>query len=221
MLKVTLTSHGYIVAAKAIVFAYVTDLQHEAAMYECLRKLQGTHVPVCLDGVHLLYPYYHRGVELVHMLFMAWGGKPLGRCGESLGHVEENVSQRAAEGIEAMHAPGVLHRDVATRNVLWNEECGRVMFVDFERSVVFKTKRKQRQPLSMISENRKRKIVVGTIEDETCESQIQGGHKFVIEGEKRGLLKNQFDKSNDYNHPGAFEDEAHSSRKAAVDWWTT
>ena len=45
----------------------------------------------------------------------------------------------AVEGIKAMHALGVLHRDVATRNILWNEERGRVMFIDFERSVVFKT----------------------------------------------------------------------------------
>ena len=64
------------------------------------------------------------------------------------------------------------------------------MFVDFERSVVFKTKQKQRQPLGMISGNRKRKMAVGTIEDDTCQSQIQGGHEIVVEGEKRVLLKN-------------------------------
>ena len=74
MFKVTLTSHGYTVAAKATVFAFVTDLKHERAVYECLRKLQGTYVPVCLGGVDLLKPYYYRGVELIHMMFMAWGG---------------------------------------------------------------------------------------------------------------------------------------------------
>ena len=220
MFKVTLTSHGYTVAAKATVFAFVTDLKHEQAVYECLRKLQGTYVPVCLGGIDLLQPYYHRGVELVHMMFMAWGGESLGGCGRSLGQVEEDVSQMAAEAVEAMHALGVLHRDVATRNMLWSEERGRVMFVDFERSVVFKTKQKQRQPLGMISGNRKGKMAVGTIEDEKCESHIQGGHTTVVAREKRVLLKNIFDKTSDYNHPGAFESEVFCSRIAAVDWTT-
>ena len=80
---------------------------------------------------------------------------------------QENVSQMVAKGIEAIHALGVLHRDVATRNMLWNEECGRVMFVDFERSVVFKTKQKQRRPLGMISGNRKGEMAFGATEDDT------------------------------------------------------
>ena len=220
MFKVTLTSHGYTVAAKATVFAYVQDLQHEAAVYECLRELQGTYVPVCLGGVNLVKPYYHRGVELVHMMLMAWGGNSLSRCGRSLGMVEEGVSQMAAEGVQAMHALGVLHRDIATRNMLWNEECGGVMFVDFERSVVFETKKKQRQPLGMISGNRKRKMPVGTYKDETCQNHTQGGDITSVDGEKRILLKNKFDKTSDYNRPGAFEDEVFYSGRAAVDWTT-
>ena len=220
MFKVTLTSHGYTVAAKATVFAFVTDLKHEAGVYECLRKLQGTYVPVCLGGVDLLKPYYYRGVELIHMMFMAWGGRSLGRCGPSLGLIGEDVSQMAAEGVEAMHALGVLHRDLALRNMLWNEECGRVMFVDFERSVVFETKQKQRQPLGVISGNRKRKITVHITEDEKCEGRIQGGDKTVVEGGKHVLLKNRFDKTRDYNHPGAFENEVYYCKRAAVGWAT-
>ena len=221
MFKVSLASHGYTVAAKATVFAYVTDLKHEQVVYKCLRTLQGTHVPVCLGGVDLLKPYYHRGVELIHMMFMAWGGEPLGGCGQILGGVEEDVSQMAAEGMEAMHALGVLHRDVATRNMLWNEECGRVMFVDFERSVVFETGQKQRQPLGEISANRKRKMAV-TIGEETYQShthQVNG--KTATNADKRVLFKNRFDKTSDYTkNPCAFEDEVRWSRRAAVDWRT-
>lgn len=222
MFKVTLASHGYTVAAKATVFAFVTDLKHEQAVYECMRKLQGRYVPVCLGGVDLLKPYYHRGVQLVHMMFMAWGGKALGGCGQILAHVEQDVSQMAAEGVEAMHALGVLHRDVATRNMLWNEECGRVMFVDFERSVVFETeqRQRQRQPLGMISANRKRKMAV-TIEDEICQSHTQVRDENAANGEKRVLLKNRFDKTSDYQqNPYAFESEVSSGRRAAVDWTT-
>ena len=218
MFKVTLTSYGYTVAAKATVFPFVTDLKHEAAVYECMRKIQGTYVPACLGGIDLLKPYYYRGVELIHMMFMAWGGKSLGGCGRSLTHKEEDISQMAAECVEGMHALGVLHRDVATRNMLWNEECGRVMFVDFERSVVFETKQKQRQPLGVISGNRKRKQAVA-VGDEICESRV-GDETAVkpVDGEKRVLFKNRFDKSSGYNHPKAFESEVYHAERAAVDW---
>ena len=218
MFKVSLASHGYTVAAKATVFAFVTDLKHEQAVYECLRTLQGTYVPVCLGGVDLHVPYYHRGVELIHMMFMAWGGEALGECSHILGDVEEDVSQMAAEGMEAMHALGVLHRDVATRNMLWNEECGRVMFVDFERSVVFETGKKQRQPLGVISANRKRKMAVIT-GDETCQSPTKGKGKTAANGDRRVLFKNRFDKTSDYTkNPHAFKDEVSYSRRVAVAW---
>ena len=218
MFKVSLSSHGYTVAAKATVFAFVTDLKHEQAVYKSLRTLQGTYVPVCLGGIDLLVPYYHRGVELIHMMFMAWGGEALGGCRQILAHVEKDVSQMAAEGMEAMHALGVLHRDVATRNMLWNEECGRVMFVDFERSVVFETGQKQRQPLGVISGNRKRKMAVITGE-ETCQSPTKVKGKIAANGDKRVLFKNRFDKTSDYTkNPCAFEDEVSYSRKVAVAW---
>ena len=218
MFKVSLSSHGYTVAAKATVFAFVTDLKYEQAVYECLRTLQGTYVPVCLGGVDLLVPYYHRGVELIHMMFMAWGGEALGECGHILGHVEKDVSQMAAEGMEAVHALGVLHRDVATRNMLWNEECGRVMFVDFERSVVFETGQKQRQPLGVISANRKRKMAVIT-GDEICQSPTKSKGNTAANGDKRVLFKNRFDKTSDYTkNPCAFKDEVSYSRSVAVAW---
>ena len=218
MFKVSLASHGYTVAAKATVFAFVTDLKHEQAVYECLRTLQGTYVPVCLGGVDLLIPYYHRGVELIHMMFMAWGGAALGECSQILGHIEKDVSQMAAEGMEAMHALGVLHRDVATRNMLWNEECGRVMFVDFERSVVFETGQKQRQPLGEVSANRKRKMPV-TAGDETCQSPTKVKGKTAACGDKNVLFKNRFDKTSDYTkNPYAFDDEVDYSRRVAVAW---
>ena len=224
MFKVSLASHGYTVAAKATVFAFVTDLKHEQAVYECLRTLQGTYIPVCLGGIDLLVPYYHRGVELIHMMFMAWGGEALGECSQILGHIEEDVSQMAAEGMEAMHALGVLHRDVATRNMLWNAECSRVMFVDFERSVVFETGLKQRQPLGEVSANRKRKMVV--VAGDQSPTKVQG-HQSPIKvksqtstnADKRVLYKNRFDKTSDYTkNPYAFDDEVDYSRKVAVAW---
>ena len=218
MFKVSLTSHGYTVAAKATVFAFVTDLKHEEAVYECLRTLQGTYVPVCLGGIDLHVPYYHRDVELIHMMFMAWGGEALCECREILGHVEKDVSQVAVEGMQAMHALGVLRRDVATHNMLWNGECDRVIFVDFERSVVFETGQKQRQPLGVISANRKRKMAVIT-RYETSQSPTKVKGKTVANGDKRVLFENRFDRTSDSTQNlYAFEDEVSYSRRVAVAW---
>ena len=218
MFTVTLASHGYTVAAKATVFAYVTDLKHEQAVYESLRAVQGTYVPVCLGGVDLLKPYYYRGVELVHMMFMAWGGECLYRPGPKLAHVKgKDIAQMAAECLTAIHAFGVLHRDAMTRNMLWNEESGRVMLVDFERSVVLATKQKQqRRPLGMISGNRKRKDPVSSIEDDEGYAKV-GESEMAVGGKSRVLLKNRFDRTTDYNHPRAFEEEVYYGRKAAED----
>ncbi|KAF2690363.1 hypothetical protein K458DRAFT_427117 [Lentithecium fluviatile CBS 122367] len=53
----------------------------------------------------------------------------------------------------AIHNLGVLHKDLEPRNILWNEETGRVMVIDFERAKVVKS----RTVLGVISLNRKRK----------------------------------------------------------------
>ncbi|KAF2254140.1 hypothetical protein BU26DRAFT_379243, partial [Trematosphaeria pertusa] len=36
----------------------------------------------------------------------------------------------------AIHNLGVLHKDLEPRNILWSEETGRVMVIDFERAEV-------------------------------------------------------------------------------------
>ncbi|KAF1949768.1 hypothetical protein CC80DRAFT_456892, partial [Byssothecium circinans] len=77
----------------------------------------------------------------------------------------ERISQRLTTGnrplitkqvdysARAIHNLGVLHKDLEPRNILWNEEAGRVIVIDFERAEVVKP----RTVLGIISANRKRK----------------------------------------------------------------
>ncbi|KAF2179925.1 hypothetical protein K469DRAFT_730386 [Zopfia rhizophila CBS 207.26] len=118
LFRVRLKSHGYTVAAKSTPIDFVHRLKWEATIYEHLRPIQGIYTPYFYDGI----------AELVHMMFLSFGGKPI-------------------------HDLGVLHKDLMPRNMLWNEETGQVMVIDFERAEVVKP----RTVLGVISANRKRK----------------------------------------------------------------
>ncbi|KAF5966606.1 reticulocyte-binding protein 2 like protein a [Fusarium bulbicola] len=78
LLQVTLLALGYTFVAKGSVEAFVEDLEHEAAVYERLRPIQGVHVPVFLGATDLgsmkkTYHYDHR-LYVMHMTFLSWGG---------------------------------------------------------------------------------------------------------------------------------------------------
>jgi serine/threonine protein kinase len=154
LFKVTLTSHGYTVAAKCTVIDFVSDLKHEAAVYTHLHPIQGIHIPVYLGNVDLQEPYDYDGIaKLVHMMFLSFGGRPIHRL-INAGN-RSSLIQRADRSIRALHQLGVCHRDAMPRNMLWNEEAKEVMMIDFERSQIIK----QRTVLGVISPNRKRKRV--------------------------------------------------------------
>ena len=154
LFKVTLTSHGYTVAAKGTVAAFVKDLQHERQVYQRLTDIQGICVPVCLGSLDLARPYYYDiGVLIVHMMILSWAGESLDDS-----KVLKRVDQRTldvmvTQSIEDIHHAGVLHADLRAANMLWNQETGRVMLIDFERSEMMGF----RQALAESSPNRKRK----------------------------------------------------------------
>ncbi|TXB96577.1 hypothetical protein FocTR4_00012044 [Fusarium oxysporum f. sp. cubense] len=75
LFQVTLLAHGYTFVSKGTVRAFIRDLEHEAAVYERLKPIQGVCVPVFLGAVDLrsinkTYYYDHR-VYVVHMIFLS------------------------------------------------------------------------------------------------------------------------------------------------------
>ncbi|KAH8704296.1 hypothetical protein GQ44DRAFT_743757 [Phaeosphaeriaceae sp. PMI808] len=137
LFRVRLKSHGYTVAAKCTPIDFVHRLKREATVYDLLRPIQGIYVPIHLGNIDLETPYYYEGIcELVHMMFLSFGGELISK------HVTtENrayVTQLAECSAQAIHNLGVLHKDFMPRNMLWNDETGRVMVIDFERAEVVK-----------------------------------------------------------------------------------
>jgi len=149
---VRLTSHGYILAAKCTIIDFVAHLKREAVIYERLRPIHGTHVPVYLGNVDLDHPYVYDGIaEIVHMMFIGFGGQPISRHINSANSVQ--ITQQFERSVQAIHQLRVLHRDMMPRNILWNAKLGQMMIIDFDRAKI----QKSRAILGAISPNRKRK----------------------------------------------------------------
>ncbi|RYN15486.1 hypothetical protein AA0114_g12966 [Alternaria tenuissima] len=151
LFRVRLRSHGYVVAAKCTPAYFAHRLRWEASIYERLQSIQGIHVPVHLGNIDLETPYFYEGiVDLVHMMFLSFGGHLISQ--HLTTENKELVSEQVRLSADAIHRLGVLHRDLMLRNILWNEETGHVMVIDFERAEI-----EQRTVLGAISVNRKRK----------------------------------------------------------------
>ena len=154
LFKVTLTSHGYTVVAKATSAHLVQYLEHEAKVYRRLQSIQGIHVPVCLGSVDLIRTYPYEGVVgLVHMILLSFGGRPI-RWYLNTGN-RANLIESARCSMKAIHELGVIHRDAMPRNMLWSVEINRVMVIDFERAEIASDQ--PRTALGQVSPNRKRK----------------------------------------------------------------
>ena len=165
LFKIGLVSHGYVFVGKGTVKVFVPDLLHEGAIYQRLGRLQGTAVPVCLGNIDLVEKYYlDVGVRIRHMLLMAWGGDTIGD------EMDRSEIRRTTREVKCA---GVDQGDVRSANLLWNEENGRVMLIDFERAVCIEGYKREavakvESPLQEISPNRRRKresIVEGRGED--------------------------------------------------------
>ncbi|KAF1971104.1 hypothetical protein BU23DRAFT_570110 [Bimuria novae-zelandiae CBS 107.79] len=86
-------------------------------------------------------------------MFLSFGGKRISQC-LTTGN-RPLITTQVDDSAQAIHNLGVLHKDLEPRNILWNEDTGRVMLIDFERAEEVK----QRTVLGIISANRKRKRV--------------------------------------------------------------
>lgn len=140
LFRITLTSHGYTIAAKGTVSAYAKDLRHEAEVYRRLTTIQGIHVPICLGSLDLEKPfYYDAGIRIVHLMLLSWSGE----CLDGKKTIKDTDRQfwvsDLLRAVKAIHRAGVLHRDIRMPNLLWNEGTQRVMVIDFERAEIAKT----------------------------------------------------------------------------------
>ncbi|RSL78243.1 hypothetical protein CEP52_017648 [Fusarium oligoseptatum] len=169
LFKVNLLAYGYTFVSKGTVRAFVKDLEHEAAVYERLRPIQGIHVPVFLGAIDLglmdrTYYYDHR-VYVIHMTFLSWGGYDLDSTGimggvsgvngvSGMGGVEEQLQGKAMRSLRAMHQQGVVHKDVRAANMLFNPETNGVMIIDFERALLLLEP--PRRPLAQLVPNKRR-----------------------------------------------------------------
>jgi hypothetical protein len=150
LFKVRLSSHGYTLVAKGMVKPNLGHLQHEQRIYDHVRPIQGKFVPVCIGSVMLELPYYYDGGVYVSMLFLSWAGRPL--FDFLTGENERYFADKSTTALQALHDLQVLQKDPEPRNILWDEHSQRLSFVDFERAEI-----RARQPLGVITPNRKRK----------------------------------------------------------------
>ncbi|OQE15822.1 hypothetical protein PENFLA_c030G10051 [Penicillium flavigenum] len=151
LFKVTLLSHGYTFVGKGVPIEFFEHIQHEERMYSRLRSLQEVHVPVVLGGITLRRSISYDGiVDIVHFMLMGYAGRTLAKRHE----IEPDQLIRLAEvSLHAIHGLGVLHSDPIAGNMVYNEDSGRIMFIDFERAEF----QKRRPALESLSPNQKRK----------------------------------------------------------------
>ncbi|KAM0564778.1 hypothetical protein ACHAP9_009042 [Verticillium nonalfalfae] len=148
LFQVTMIAYGYTFVGKGTVQAFIRDLEHEAAVYERLRSIQGANVPVFLGAIDLrpmkkIYYYDHR-VYVVHLTFLSWGGHRIDASGSFEG--KRNLLEKmAVRSLQAVHEHGVVHNDVRVANMLVNLEVNGVMMIDFERAQLVPNKRTPNQ----------------------------------------------------------------------------
>ncbi|KAI8633007.1 hypothetical protein F5Y19DRAFT_285106 [Xylariaceae sp. FL1651] len=148
LFKMTLLAYGYTFVSKGTVQAFVKDLEHEAAVYQRLRPVQGVYVPVFLGAIDLrsmckTYYYDHR-VYVVHMTFLSWGGLSIP---QRVNDRQKSLENKAFQALQALHHEGVVHRDVRWANMLFSPETNRVMLIDFERASLLRPPRYPLMPL--------------------------------------------------------------------------
>ncbi|KAJ6171281.1 hypothetical protein N7470_000348 [Penicillium chermesinum] len=130
--KITSTTHGYTVVGKGTTSELWKEVSREAQVYQVLGKAQGSAVPVFLGTIDLAQIYFLHGAgQIRHMLIMGWGGESTATMELTPSLLQE--IRRSDKEIEGL---GVIHGDLRRENVLWNEELGRALIIDFHRSTL-------------------------------------------------------------------------------------
>ncbi|KAL6229757.1 hypothetical protein BDW75DRAFT_245432 [Aspergillus navahoensis] len=130
--KLICATYGYTVIGKGTTSGLWKEVSREAQVYQLLRKVQGSAVPVFLGTIDLAKIYFLHGAgEIRHMLVMGWGG-------ESTAMMELTpwLRQEICRSNKEIKALGIVHEDFRRDNILWNEELGRALIIDFHRSAL-------------------------------------------------------------------------------------
>ncbi|OAQ57866.2 protein kinase-like domain [Pochonia chlamydosporia 170] len=177
LFQVTLLNYGYTFIGKGTVRAFIKDLEHEAAVYQRLKPVQGINVPVFLGTIDLrsmnkIYYYDHR-VYVVHLTFLSWAGYKLHDVRNVKG-MGKRLADGALRSLRSIHREGVVHKDVRGANMLFNPETNRVMIIDFERSLLVQP---PRRALAQLVPNKRAWNI------ETTEKRKGGGR---VSGQQQG-----------------------------------
>jgi hypothetical protein len=137
--KLTCTKYGYTVIGKGTTSGLWKEVSREAQVYQILRKAQGSAVPVFLGTIDLAKIYFLRAGQICHMLVMGWGGK----CTATM-ELTQRLRREVHKSNKEIKALGIIHEDLRQDNVLWSEELGRALIIDFHRSTLRCRPAKQR-----------------------------------------------------------------------------
>lgn len=137
--RIRLPQWGYTVIAKGTSWSRRRHLYHEADVYKQLRPIQGQYCPLYLGMYKVEGELWYAGDVLVtHLMVMSYEGQSLLRQRCPSDHIDQ-----ALRGLRAIHDYGVLHRDIALRNILYNAQLKRVVWHDFDRSIITRSKQGQ------------------------------------------------------------------------------
>ncbi|KAK6829337.1 hypothetical protein PG995_005377 [Apiospora arundinis] len=191
LFQVTHLAYGYTFVSKGTVQAFVQDLEHEAAVYQRLKRLQGVHVPVFLGAIDLrsmrkIY-YYDYRVYVVHMTFLSWGGLSIAQSVNGDG--QKALQYEAIRALQALHQEGVIHRDVRSANMLSNAETNGVMLIDFERSSLLQP---PRRPLAQLVPNKRKRGPGNAYLGKTARKPQNGRDEGMIFAEETSRMRSVF-----------------------------
>lgn len=130
--KLTCTKYGYTVIGKGTTSGLWKEVSREVQVYQILRKAQGSAVPVFLGTIDLAKIYFLHGAgQIRHMLVMGWGGE----CTATM-ELTQRLRREIHKSNKEIKALGIIHEDLRRDNVLWSEELGRALIIDFHRSTL-------------------------------------------------------------------------------------
>jgi len=154
LLKIRLSSHGYVFVAKGVEACNQRYLRDEAHIYQRLRPLQGVHVPVCCGIINLHVPYLYDNASLTHLLCMSWAGRSILSM-QKVDDIPENFwddfAHKKEDAVTALSKLSVRHGDLDVRNITYDDRTAQLMLIDFDRSSFV-----GRKVLSALSSNQRR-----------------------------------------------------------------
>ncbi|CAG8091249.1 unnamed protein product [Penicillium salamii] len=130
--KLTCMEYGYTVVGKGTTSGLWKEVSREVQVYQVLRKAQGSAVPVFLGTIDLAKIFFLHGAgQIRHLLVMGWGGE----CTATM-ELTQRLRREIHRSNNEIKALGIVHEDLRRENVLWSEELGRALIIDFHRSTL-------------------------------------------------------------------------------------